>query len=162
DTTGRIARWYVLLTDIDDLKRAEAELRRAYDSFAEAQRLSKTGSFITDLIGDDHNWSEEAYRIFEFDAATKVSVQRVRDVIHSAALPAFESVIARAMAGVHVTFAFRIVTPIGAVKHVRGVAHVVEQVAGHPMFVGALQDVTESKVAEEALNRAGAELAHVS
>ena len=54
-------------TDIEDRKRAEAELRRAYDSFADAQRLSKTGSFITDLVGDDHNWSEETYRIFEFD-----------------------------------------------------------------------------------------------
>ena len=30
------------------------------------------------------------------------------------------------------------------------------------MFVGALQDVTESKVAEEALNRARSELAHVA
>jgi PAS domain S-box-containing protein len=162
DATERVVRWYVLLTDIDDLKRAEAELRRAYDSFADAQRLSKTGSFITDLVGDDHNWSEEAYRIFEFDPATKVTVQRVRDVIHPDDLPAFESVIARGMTGVNVNFAFRIVTGRGAAKHVRGVAHVVEQVAGRPMFVGALQDVTETKVAEEALNRAGAELAHVS
>ena len=31
-----------------------------------------------------------------------------------------------------------------------------------PLFVGALQDVTESKVAEEALNRARSELAHVA
>jgi C4-dicarboxylate-specific signal transduction histidine kinase len=38
----------------------------------------------------------------------------------------------------------------------------VERVAGHPIFVGALQDVTESKVAEEALNRARADLAHVA
>ena len=30
------------------------------------------------------------------------------------------------------------------------------------MFVGALQDVTESMVAEEALNRARSELAHVA
>ena len=30
------------------------------------------------------------------------------------------------------------------------------------MFVGALQDVTEARAAEEALHRAGAELAHVS
>src|SRR5262249_4737244 len=102
DMTGRVARWYVLLTDIDDLKRAEAELRRAYDSFADAQRLSKTGSFITDLVGDDHNWSEQAYRIFEFDPATKVTVERIRDVIHPHDLPAFESVIARGMTGVDV------------------------------------------------------------
>src|SRR4029453_12470042 len=115
-----------------------------------------------DLVGDDHNWSEEAYRIFGFDPATKVTVQRVREVIHPDDLPAFEAVIARGMTGVDVTFAFRILTGGSAVKHVRGVAHVLEQVAGRPMFVGALQDVTESKVAEEALSKARSELAHVS
>ena len=162
DETGTIVKWHGVNIDIEDRKRAEAELRRAYNSFADAQRLSKTGSFITDLVGDDHNWSDEAYRIFEFDPATKVTVQRVRDVIHPDDAPAFESVIARAMTGVDVNFAFRIVTGRGAVKHVRGVAHVVERVAGRPMFVGALQDVTETKVAEAALNKAGADLSHVS
>ena len=66
------------------------------------------------------------------------------------------------MSGVDVNFAFRIVTSGGAVKHVRGVAHVIEQIEGRPMFIGALQDVTESMVAEEALNRARSELAHVA
>src|SRR4030095_4349485 len=42
------------------------------------------------------------------------------------------------------------------------VAHVTEQVEGRPMFIGALQDVTESTVAEEALDRARSELAHVA
>src|SRR5262249_31878205 len=162
DTRGEVARWYVLLSDVDDRKRAEVELRQAYDSFVDAQRLSKTGSFITDLVGDDHNWSEEAFRIFEFDPATKVTLQRVRDVVHPDDLPSFESVIARAMTGVDVHFAFRIVTSGGAVKHVRGVAHVTGQKVGRPLFVGALQDVTESIVAEEALNRARSELAHVA
>ena len=154
DESGAIVKWYGVSTDIEDRKRAEVELRRAYDSFADAQRLSKTGSFITDLVGDDHNWSEEAYRIFDFDPGTKVSVQRVRDVIHPDDLPSFESVIARGMSGVDVNFAFRIVTARGAVKHVRGIAHVIEKVEGRPMFIGALQDVTESALSEEALNRA--------
>src|SRR5262249_20389616 len=136
--------------------------RRAHDSFVDAQRLSKTGSFVTDLVGDDHEWSAEAFRIFEFDPATKVTVQRVRNAIHPDDLPGFEAMIARAMAGVDVTFAFRIVASRGAVKHVRGVAHVTGQNAGHPLFIGALQDVTESVVAEEALNRARSELAHVT
>ena len=162
DETGTIVKWYGVNTDIEDRKRAEAELRRAYDSFADAQRLSKTGSFITDLVGDDHNWSEEAYRIFEFDPGTKVTVQRVRDIIHPDDLPSFDSVIARGMSGVNVNFAFRIVTSRGAVKYVRGVAHVIEQIEGRPMFVGALQDVTESMVAEEALNSARSDLAHVA
>ena len=155
-------KWYGINTDIEDRKQAEAELRRAYDSFAEAQALSHTGSFITDLVGDDHNWSEEAFRIFEFEPGSKVSVQRIRDIIHPDDLPSFESVIARGMTGENVTFAFRILTVTAAVKHVRGVAHVVEHVAGRPLFVGALQDVTESKVAEEALDRARSELAHIA
>ena len=162
DKSGAIAKWYGVNTDIEDRKRAEVELRRAYDSFAEAQRLSKAGSFITDLVGDDHNWSEETYRIFEFEPGTKITVQRIRDIIHSDDLSSFDSVIARGLSGADVNFAFRIVTTRGAVKHVRGVAHVIEQIEGRPMFVGALQDVTESMVAEEALNIARSQLAHVA
>jgi PAS domain S-box-containing protein len=162
DDTGTLVKWYGINTDIEDRKRAGAELRRAYDSFADAQRLSKTGSFITDLVADDHNWSAEAYRIFEFESGTKVTVQRIQEMIHPDDLPTFESVIARGMSGVDVSFAFRIVTARGAVKHVRGMAHVIEKVEGRPMFVGALQDVTERMVAEEALNRARSELAHVA
>jgi len=59
-------------------------------------------------------------------------------------------------------FGFRIVTSRGAVKHLRGVTRVMGQSEGHPVFIGALQDVTESKLAEEALNRARSELAHVT
>ena len=90
-TTGVIVKWYGVNTDIEDRKRAEVELRRAYDSFADAQRLSKTGSFITDLVGDDHNWSEEAFRIFEFDPATKVTLQAIRDIIHPEDMPVVRS-----------------------------------------------------------------------
>jgi PAS domain S-box-containing protein len=161
DEAGKIERWYMTAFDIEDRKRAEDELRRAYNSFADAQRLSKTGSFITDLVGDDHNWSKEAYRIFEFDPGTKVTIERILNMIHPGDLPTFEAVIARGMTGAYVTFAFRIVTR-SAIKHVRGVAHVVEQVEGRPVFVGALQDATESKLAEEALDRARSELAHVA
>jgi PAS domain S-box-containing protein len=162
DESGTIVKWYGVNTDIEDRKRAEGELRRAYDSFADAQRLSKTGSFITDLVGDDHNWSDETYRIFEFEPGTNVTVQRIRDIIHADDLSSFDSVIARALTGLDVNFSFRIVTANGALKHVRGVAHVIEQIEGRPMFVGALQDVTESMIAEEALNLARSQLAHVA
>jgi C4-dicarboxylate-specific signal transduction histidine kinase len=66
------------------------------------------------------------------------------------------------MAGTDVDFGFRIVTSAGAVKHLRGMARVMAAAAGHPVFIGALQDVTESKLAEQALDRARSELAHVA
>jgi GAF domain-containing protein len=93
-----------------EIQRAEAQVEQAYLRLAEAQRLSKTGSFITDLLADDHNWSEEAFRIFEFDPATKVTVQMIRDMVHPDDLPSFDAVIARGMTGTDVDFVFRIVT----------------------------------------------------
>lgn len=162
DVHGRIDRWYVAATDIEDRKRAEAQVEQAYLRLAEAQRLSKTGSFITDLLVDEHNWSEEAFRIFGFDPATKVTAQMIRDMVHPDDLLSFDSVIARGMQGMDVDFLFRIVTSRGAVKHIRGMARVIEQIAGRPLFIGALQDVTEGKLAEEALDRARSELAHVA
>jgi PAS domain S-box-containing protein len=162
DAHGHLVRWYVLLTDIDEGKQAEAQVEQAYLRLAEAQRLSKTGSFITDLVADDHNWSEETFRIFEFDPATTITVQRIRDLIQPEDLPSFDAMIAHAMTGADVDFVFRILTSRGAVKHIRGMARVIEQIAGRPLFIGALQDVTESKIAEEALNRARSELARVA
>ncbi len=159
---GSITVWYLLLTDIDDHKKAQEDVEQAYLRLAEAQRLSKTGSFITDLIADDHNWSEETYRIFELDQSTKITVGLVRSMVHSEDLPEFDDVIARGAAGSDVDFHFRLVTARGAVKYVRGMARVLEQRAGRPLFIGALQDVTESKVAEEALSKARSELAHVA
>jgi hypothetical protein len=59
------------------------------------------------LLADDHDWSEEAFRIFEFDPATKVTVQMIRDMVHPDDLPSFDAVIARGMTGTDVDFVFR-------------------------------------------------------
>ena len=162
DERGNIVRWYGTSLDIDDRKRAEAQVEQAYLRLAEAQRLSKTGSFITDLTADRHDWSEETFRIFEFDPASKVTVKLIRDIIHPEDLASFDAMIARAMTGADVDFVFRILTSRGAVKHIRGMARIIVQNLDQPLFIGALQDITDSKVAEEALNRARSELADVA
>jgi PAS domain S-box-containing protein len=162
DESGAIVKWYGVNTDIEDRKRAEAELKRAYDSFADAQRLSRTGNFTADIVVDEHVWSAELYRIFEFDPATKISVQMVRDVIHPEDLPAFDAGFTRSLGGVDFDQVFRIVLASGTVKHVHAAGRVIERVAGRPLFIGAIQDVTENVVAAEALNRARSELAHVA
>src|SRR5262249_49765506 len=124
DEQGKIDRWYVAAFDIDDRKRAEAELKQAYFQLTVAQRLSKTGSFITDLWLDDFNFSEEALRIFGFDPATKVTLQMIRDAIHPEDLPSVDAEIARAMSGIDCAVVYRIVTSPGVVKHVRSTAQV--------------------------------------
>ena len=162
DGDGPIVKWYGVNTDIEDRKRGEVELKRAYDSFADAQRLSKTGNFTADIAVDDHIWSDQLYRIFEIDPSTKISVQMVRDVIHPDDLAAFDADFARSLGGVDFDQVFRIVPASGNVKHVHAVGHLIERVAGRPLFIGAIQDVTERIVAEDALNRARTELAQVA
>jgi signal transduction histidine kinase len=86
----------------------------------------------------------------------------IREIIQPEDLTSFDAMIARAMTGVDVDFIFRIVTARGALKYLRGLARIMAQNADRPLFIGALQDITESKVAEQALDKARSELTHVA
>jgi PAS domain S-box-containing protein len=61
----------------------------------------------------------------------------------------YDAAYKRAIEGVGFDMAFRIITAAGNVKHLHAVGHVMEEIAGRPVFIGAIQDVTQSKVAEE-------------
>jgi PAS domain S-box-containing protein len=144
------------------LKARQADLRRALDHLTEAQLLSKTGSFTSDLVRNEHIWSDGFYRICELEPGSrKIYTETLAELVLPEDLPSFQGAIERAIAGEEPEFEFRIVTFRGVVKHLRGIAHRIAHVADEPMFVGAVQDVTESKLAEEALNSARAELTHV-
>src|SRR5262249_46086750 len=162
DEQGRVDRWYVAAFDIEDRKLAEVQLEQAFAQLTEAQRLSQTGSFTWDLRADEHIWSSEIYRIFGFEPGIKVTMQMIQSAIYPEDIPAVEATIGRAAEGADFDLHFRIVTPGGALKHIYVVGHRVERIADRPVFVGAVQDVTESKTAEEALNRARSELAHMA
>jgi PAS domain S-box-containing protein len=144
------------------LKSREEELTRALNHLSEAQRLGKTGSFTADLGNNEHLWSEGFYHICELEPGSKVVTQTLGQIVHPEDLALFQGAITRAIAGEDPEFAFRIVTPRGVLKHLRGVAHRFKHIPDRPVFIGAVQDVTESKVAEEALNRSRAELAHAA
>jgi PAS domain S-box-containing protein len=163
DESGPVVGWCGINADVEvagqeALKTNETELQRADAHFTVAQRLSATGSFVSDMVADQHTWSEELYRIFERDPATTPTAHSVRNVVHSEDLDSFDAAVERAIAGHDVNFEFRIMTSRGTVKHLRAAARVSEYIADRPVFMGALQDVTENKVAEQALKASEAEL----
>jgi PAS domain S-box-containing protein len=145
-----------------ELRRANTELMTVHSHITAAQQLSRTGSFTWDIVADQHHWSEELYRIAEVDPGETIDMARVRACIHPDDQPSLEAAIERAMDGRPFEYAGRIVTPRGAIKHFVIAGHRIESIADRPVFVGALQDVTETKLAEDALNKARAELAHVA
>ncbi|HEX8449991.1 MAG TPA: PAS domain-containing protein, partial [Allosphingosinicella sp.] len=144
------------------LRASEAELRQAYGRLTEAQRLSKTGSFTWDIAADRHVWSEEIYRIFGLEPGSEVSMPVIRSVLHPEDLPLVERTIGGAVDGTGFELELRLLPAGGDLRHVRVVARRMEQVTDRTVFIGALQDVTDSRRAEEALSRARAELAHVA
>jgi PAS domain S-box-containing protein len=161
DESGAIVKWYGVSTDIEDRKRAEQELRRAHEHLTEAQRLSQTGSFIVDVVNDELDWSDEMYRVFGFEPGSKITIEKLRSVIHADDQAWYDDALRQCVAGIDVDSVVRVVTMRG-LKYCRTVAHRYEHISDRPVLVGAVQDVTASRLAQEALNSARSELAHVT
>ena len=163
DESGKIARWYGTSTDIDDRKRVEEQLRRSEAFLAEGQRLSRTSTFLWCVETNEITWSEELYRIFAFDPGAPLTFDRIAARIHPEDIALFDDMIERARRGVSdFEYEPRILMPDHSIKYLHLIAHGSRDRQNRLEYLGAVQDVTQRRTSEEALNRARAELAHVA
>jgi len=163
DGDGRITGWYVLLVDIDDRKRAEDALRASEALLAQAQRVSLTGSFSWVVATDAITWSGEVYRIFEVDPAAPVTLERIQARIHPDDRSLFWELVEGARAEERDFEAeLRLLLPDGAVRHLHVTAQAVRHRDGGLEYIGAVQDVTERRRSEQALDQVRSELARVA
>ena len=125
--------------------RQRAERRReAY--LAEAQKLSHTGSFGWSVSTGEIVWSEETFRIFEYERATVPTVECVIQRVHPDDRALVKQTIERAARdGTDFEHGYRLMMPGGSVKHVRVVARAIPDESGRVEFVGAVMDLTERK-----------------
>ncbi|MBV8754359.1 MAG: PAS domain-containing protein, partial [Hyphomicrobiales bacterium] len=161
DDTGKIIRWYGVGYDIEDRKRAEEQLRRSEALLAKAQRLSLTGSFSFHPATNDAMWSEEVYRIYEVEPGTRATLAMIRSRYHPEDLHLLEEQIAKMRSGAtDLDYEHRLLMPDGSIKHVHMVAQGHRGEGGSSIeYIGAVQDVTQRRVAEEGLRRSEAFLA---
>src|SRR3984885_9560463 len=157
DRDGKLIKWHGSSIDIDDRKRAEEQLiKSAQESqrneayLAEAQRLSHTGSFGWNPDTGEIVWSDETFRIFEYDRGTKPTLDVLVEGLHPQDRAFFQRVIDRAsQTATDFENEYRLLLPHGRVKHVHAIARALQDGSDNREFIGAVTDITERKTAEE-------------
>ena len=161
DADGRIVRWYNLLTDIEEYKKTEEQLRRSQADLLEAQRMSRSGSWRHNLVTGTLTVSPE--------------VLRIRNVPSQECLSTIEDL----YAGIHpddrsrvrLTYdtaqleqkdfdaEYRVLLPDGTIKHLHTIGHPVLNEKGDVVeYVGTGIDVTEQHQATVKLENAFEEI----
>ena len=160
---GEVTGWYGIAHDIEDQRRAERALRRSEIYLAEAQRLSTTGSFSRNIATGEIFWSKETYRIMGFDEAVRPTIDLLLQRVHPDDRWLLQQQFDRAAQGDQdYEHEYRLLMPDGAAKHIHVRAHCQVSEAGEEELVGAVMDITATRQAQEALQTAQAELAHVT
>ena len=163
DQSGRILKWFGINMDIEDRKRAEEKLRRSEAFLAEGQKLARIGSFYWRLEKNEIVWSEELYRIFELDTSQKITLELIGSRVYPDDLPLLEDMVARAhRSESDLEYTHRLLLPDGSIKYLQFIAHGEKGVGGQMEYIGAVQDVTQNRLDEEALAKARSELAQVT
>ena len=149
--------------EIAERKRAENHLRRSEEFLAEGQRLSRIGSFCWRVASDQITWSEELYRIFEFDQGVPVTLDLIATRLHPDDSALWDGMIRWMRSGFSdFEYEHRLLMPDQAIKFLHLIGHRSQDKDGRLEYIGAAQDVTQRHLSEEALTKARWELAHVA
>jgi PAS domain S-box-containing protein len=156
---GKLKRIVGNAIDVTAHELLTRELRRREAYLAEAQRLSHTGSFGWNPYTGEMVWSDETYRIFEYDCASKLTLDMVVQRAHPQDRALAQQVIDRAsQTGTDFEHEYRLLLADGRVKHVHAIAHALQEAFGNREFIGAVTDITERKTAEEKIRLSEREL----
>jgi signal transduction histidine kinase len=138
-------------------------LERSEAFLEEAQRLSLTGSFSWRFETEEFTWSEQLYRIFEFEQGVPISFELIGTRVHPEDLPLWNDILDQARRAVSdLDYEHRLLMLDHSVKYIRVVAHGSRDNDERLEFVGAVQDVTQRRSSEDTLARTQSELAHVA
>jgi len=121
---------------------------------AEAQKLSHTGSFGWNVSTDEIFWSEETYRIFDYEPGTNITIDMALGRVHPDDRAKVEQAMERAKTQKE-TFDLehRLQLPDGAVKNLHVVAHALVDEPQKLQLAGAVMDITARKQADQALRQ---------
>ncbi|MDH4190591.1 MAG: PAS domain S-box protein, partial [Betaproteobacteria bacterium] len=154
DANGQPVGLATVSRDISEALRARNALREGEERLLEAQRLAAIGSWEVDFASGQGKWSQEIFRILEVDARDfPASYRAFLEIVHPEDRAAAREAYRRSLHDrVPYESSFRLLMPDGRVKHVQERGRTSYDDTGRPVrSIGTLQDVTERKRTEEAL-----------
>jgi PAS domain S-box-containing protein len=127
------------------------ERKDAEERLAEAQKIAQIGNWAWREDPQTLTWSEELYRILDFDLGEEPSLEKLRARVHPEDRDGFDRVVAEARArNEDYLHRYRIVLRDGTVRWIEGRGVAIAGVTGYSMH-GTAQDITEDKLAAERL-----------
>ena len=153
---GEITGVAAIGRDVTAQTGAREALRRSEARLAEAQQLAHVGSYALDLATQEVTWSQEMYRLFEYDPAGGVpTYAAVRARYHPDDLARRDEAYAATLAGGGpYKLDMRLVLPGDRTRWCQVQGRVERDAAGRAVrLAGTVMDVTERQQAEEALRR---------
>ncbi len=160
-SAGRVVGCLCLSTDTTELKRDAERLRRSEQLMVDTQGVAHLGTWEWDISEPTATWSQELYRIYGLTPETYTpSYEAYLTMVH----PDDRARVVEATNRVfheHIPYSHdeRIFRPDGSIRHLHTWAHPVLDDAGTLVrLVGVCQDITDQKLAEEAVHQLNSEL----
>lgn len=147
----------------ETLRAGGALLRERKEELKQAQALAHLGSYVLHVPYSKHDhWSDEAFRIVGLDpaAGTLSPEEYIRRVVHPADQAHVTEVVRQSVAHTQAfDFEYRVVRPDGSIRYVQSIGKTLTDGNGIVVnLVGTLQDITERKVTQKALEESEARL----
>ena len=162
DRGGKIIGWFGCATDIDDQKRAQEALAERELQLLEAQEVASMGFYVCDLATGRWTSSPVLDRIFGIPADYERSVDGWANLVHPDERQAMLDYFLKEVVGEKRPFDREYgIVRYGdkQVRWVHGLGRLQFNADGQPIsMLGTIQDITERKRAEEALQKAHDEL----
>ena len=166
DAGGQIIGSVSVVRDITEQKAAELELERARNILTEAQKIAHLGSFEYMAATRTTVWSEEEYHIYGLDPAgpsPSYDLMLEKSIYPDDAVLLHETFTTAMQSRTAYELEHRIVRPDGSVRWVYDRAHPYFDKQGNLLrYVGATQDITERKRAEDALRESEGRLRRIA
>ncbi|HEV2348768.1 MAG TPA: PAS domain S-box protein [Terriglobia bacterium] len=151
---GRVVRIWGITRDVTELTEAENALRKSEASLAEAQRIARMGSWEWDVLTNQEQWSDEMFRLLGMEPGkVEPSLEAFLNFVHPDDREGLILAGEKAQLEQHsLQYEYRAIRTDGIMRIFRSRAEIVRDAEGNPVrMVGATQDVTEHRQAEEAL-----------